>query len=240
MVKKRINDFHERRGALMPPRRVSPMMGRNQGSNYHNPFTMGRPQRGPSLFRGNHTSPRSIWGLGMNQSRGPGRSGGLLSRISGQSSGRNSGSGGLLSRLIGGGSRGETGMRGFEGLARGGNIGSSFSQSGGLMNILNQTQSVLKSASQLQPLIEQYGPLVRNFPAMWKLYKGLKDSVNEDSDSNDKENDNQTSSSKDNKSQKKSKSSKKGKSSSKHNHKTNHTTKSSSSGMGNTRPKLYI
>lgn len=42
-------------------------------------------------------------------------------------------------------------------------------------NFLSNTQKVLNTASQIGPLVQQYGPLVRNLPAMWKIYKGLKD-----------------------------------------------------------------
>lgn len=39
---------------------------------------------------------------------------------------------------------------------------------------LSNTQSVLNTAQKFGPVIEQYGPMVKNLPAMWKLYKGMK------------------------------------------------------------------
>lgn len=43
---------------------------------------------------------------------------------------------------------------------------------------VGSTQQMINTAQQALPMIQQYGPLVRNFPAMWKLYRSLK---NEDS-----------------------------------------------------------
>lgn len=44
-----------------------------------------------------------------------------------------------------------------------------------LSTMLNNTQRVLQTAESFGPLVQQYGPLVKNIPAMWKLYKGLSD-----------------------------------------------------------------
>lgn len=46
---------------------------------------------------------------------------------------------------------------------------------GNLTSMLNNTQRVLQAAESFSPLVQQYGPLVKNIPAMWKLYRGLKD-----------------------------------------------------------------
>ena len=32
----------------------------------------------------------------------------------------------------------------------------------------------MNTAQQVGPMINQYGPLVKNIPVMWKLYRGLK------------------------------------------------------------------
>ena len=51
--------------------------------------------------------------------------------------------------------------------------------SGGIMGFLNNTQQVLKTAQSIGPMVQQfqqYGSLVKNIPAMWKLYRGLKNS----------------------------------------------------------------
>ncbi|MBW8348132.1 YqfQ family protein [Bacillus sp. IITD106] len=46
---------------------------------------------------------------------------------------------------------------------------------------LTNTQQVLNTARQIGPLVQQYGPIVRNLPAMWRLYKGFKDLPSDDS-----------------------------------------------------------
>ncbi|WP_187119453.1 VrrA/YqfQ family protein [Bacillus testis] len=45
---------------------------------------------------------------------------------------------------------------------------------GNLTNMLNNTQRVLQAADSFAPLVQQYGPLVKNIPSMWKLFRGLK------------------------------------------------------------------
>jgi YqfQ-like protein len=55
---------------------------------------------------------------------------------------------------------------------------------------LNNTQQVLKAAQSIGPMIQQYAPIVRNLPAMWKLYKGLKEATAE-SESTEHESDTQ-------------------------------------------------
>lgn len=49
------------------------------------------------------------------------------------------------------------------------------------------TQQVIQTAQQALPMIQQYGPLVRNFPAMWKLYRSLKSDDTEKDESADKQ-----------------------------------------------------
>lgn len=168
----------------MPPRRVPPMMGHGRGMNQpQNPFMMQRPQRGPSPFGGRQSPPNNgMRGFGMQTGRQPrGTGGGLLGKILGNSNPQASrGAGGLLSKFLGGGSKGSGALSGFEAASRSGAGLSSLSQPGGLMNILNQTQSVLKTASQIGPMVQQYGPLVRNLPAMWRLYRGLKNASSDD------------------------------------------------------------
>lgn len=43
-----------------------------------------------------------------------------------------------------------------------------------LTGMLNNTQKVLQAAESITPLVQEYGPLVKNIPAMWKLYRGMK------------------------------------------------------------------
>ncbi|MGM0900104.1 MAG: VrrA/YqfQ family protein [Bacillota bacterium] len=90
--------------------------------------------------------------------------------------------GGILARILGKG-QGATGFPGFGASAQGATRAAG--GGGGLLNaltnpssingFLNNTQQVLKTAQQVGPMIQQYGPLVKNLPAMWKLYRGLKD-----------------------------------------------------------------
>ncbi|MEI5905817.1 VrrA/YqfQ family protein [Bacillus spongiae] len=111
-----------------------------------------------------------------------------------QSGGGNSG--GILSRLF---QRGNPAMNanniatGFERTAAqvgsgGGNSGGllrGLLQPGGVNSMLSNTQQVLQTAQQVGPMIQQiqqYGPLIKNIPAMWQLYRGLKDVDLEDSE----------------------------------------------------------
>ncbi|OMP67657.1 hypothetical protein BTO28_06860 [Domibacillus epiphyticus] len=43
-------------------------------------------------------------------------------------------------------------------------------------NWLEQARQVMVAAEQMKPLIEQYGPYVKNLPAMWKLYRAVRSS----------------------------------------------------------------
>lgn len=90
-------------------------------------------------------------------------------------------SGGFLSRLFGRGNPGG-GFNPFMGMPAAGRAagGSMFPSGGnpgglgGLANFLNNTQQVIKTAQTIGPMVQQYGPIIRNLPAMWKLYRGLK------------------------------------------------------------------
>ena len=89
--------------------------------------------------------------------------------------------GGLLSRLLG--QVNQTGARqGFNPLsfgtqqaAQGGGLLKSLTNPGTINSFLTNTQKVLNTAKQVGPLVNQYGPIVKNLPMMWKLYRGLKD-----------------------------------------------------------------
>jgi len=45
----------------------------------------------------------------------------------------------------------------------------------GLSKTLNNVQQVLKVVESTAPLIEQYGPMVKNLPAIYKMFKSLKE-----------------------------------------------------------------
>ncbi|WP_010173638.1 spore protein YqfQ [Bacillus coahuilensis] len=143
-----------------------------------NPFGMGRGMRGFSNV--------------SNQMRNvPGQRTSPLAAILGKNSGNatqlanNSGSGGILSKLFQRGagagdaasvSNAANALTGFERSA-----GATSGILSGAMNpssinsFLTNTQQVIKTAQQFGPMVQQYGPLVKNLPAMYKLYKGLKD-----------------------------------------------------------------
>lgn len=127
--------------------------------------------------------------MGMNRMARPGLFGGAQQMNSG---------GGLLSKILGrGGSAARgTGMNGLMGMQNAGRAatgGGSFLQNltnpSGLSGILNNTQQVIKTAQTIGPMIQQYGPIVRNLPAMWKIYRGFKnasaDSEDEKSETNE-------------------------------------------------------
>src|SRR5690625_3811042 len=52
----------------------------------------------------------------------------------------------------------------------------------GLSNTLNNVQQVLRLVETAAPLIQQYGPVGKNLPAMYKMVKAMKDISNEEDD----------------------------------------------------------
>ena len=42
--------------------------------------------------------------------------------------------------------------------------------------MLNNTQRVLQAAEQFTPMIQQYGPIVKNIPSIWKLMRAFNSS----------------------------------------------------------------
>lgn len=114
------------------------------------------PQRGGGAFRPSGASP--------NQSMN--RGGGMLSRLFQRQAPSQAG-------------RSAAGMFARAPQAGGGSFLQGLTNPGGIQSILNNTQQVLRTAQQIGPMVQQYGPLVRNLPAMWKLYKGFKDSTDE-------------------------------------------------------------
>ncbi|MGG5255024.1 VrrA/YqfQ family protein [Neobacillus sp. SM06] len=90
--------------------------------------------------------------------------------------------GGLLSQLFGRGTgargMGMNGLAGMQNAGRaatgGGSLLQNLTNPAGISGFLNNTQQVIKTAQTIGPMIQQYGPIVKNLPAMWKLYRGLK------------------------------------------------------------------
>lgn len=56
-----------------------------------------------------------------------------------------------------------------------------------LTTMLNNTQRVLQAAESIGPLVQQYGPFVKNIPSMWKLVQGM---TTTDTDQNEKKDNN--------------------------------------------------
>ncbi|MGP7819066.1 VrrA/YqfQ family protein [Niallia sp. 01092] len=99
------------------------------------------------------------------------------------------GGGGILSKLLGRNNRGaaanaagNVANAGARSASSGGGILKAITNPASINGFLANSQKFLNTASQIGPMINQYGPMVRNIPAMWKLYRGLKnaDFSNED------------------------------------------------------------
>ena len=129
---------------MMPPRQRNPFQGPPMGGG-----------RMPGM-RGQPNFPNQ-----MGRGGGPGKGSG----------------GGLLSKILGGGRNAATttATQGARSAATsGGGILKTLTNPSSINGFLANSQKFLNTASQLGPMINQYGPMVRNIPAMWKLYRGLK------------------------------------------------------------------
>ncbi|XJZ26253.1 VrrA/YqfQ family protein [Bacillota bacterium Lsc_1132] len=101
--------------------------------------------------------------------------------------------GGLLSKILGRGTSAPgTGMNGLFGTqtasraaAGGGSFLQNLTNPAGISGFLNNTQQVLKTAQTFGPMIQQYGPIVKNLPAMWKLYRGFKNATADTGEGNE-------------------------------------------------------
>ncbi|WP_052342833.1 VrrA/YqfQ family protein [Bacillus sp. EB01] len=151
----------------MPP---FPPMNRQGGMN--RPFMgPGRHPFGPG--RGFNGPPSPFMG-----SMSPGRHQGPQGRRGG----------GLLSRLLGksGGGQGHTrNMVSAAGNTQSGSFLKTLSNPEAINSFLANTQNVIQTAQSFGPLIEQYGPIIKNLPSMWKLYRGLKNTVDDETPKNE-------------------------------------------------------
>lgn len=125
--------------------------------------------QGRGLFSGGPTSGRGIQSMFGN--RGPMPGGGLGSLRGMQAGAAQMPKRGLLSSLL---------NRGGSGIGAGSNLGSGVagaaSGGGGFQGVLNNMQQMVRLAQTATPMIQQYGPMVRNIPAMVKMAKALRDS----------------------------------------------------------------
>ncbi|RFU71722.1 hypothetical protein D0469_00945 [Peribacillus saganii] len=115
----------------------------------------------------------------------------------GGSFGQQQGRGGLLSKLLGKSKPVPSSPISMFSLpsapkAETGGLLASLKNPGSISSFLSNTQKVLQAAEAVGPMFQQYGPLVKNFPALWKLYKGLKDSDSVSSEEPESEDNNDT------------------------------------------------
>ena len=93
----------------------------------------------------------------------------------------NRSSGGLLSRLFGGRAQSIPSM---PNASRMGSLLSNVqnvTNPSSISSMMTNVQKILKVAESVGPMVQQYGPVVKNIPAMFKIYKALKsDDTNEE------------------------------------------------------------
>ncbi|CAG9619335.1 YqfQ family protein [Sutcliffiella rhizosphaerae] len=143
-------------------------------SNMQNPMMMMRNQSPFMGGMGNVGGGMNPGGI-MNAGGGS-RGGGLLARLLGRTGARSIGNMGGLGQLAsGGGGLGQLANTGG-GLGQLANAGTlqQLVNPNNLTGMLGNVQKALKMAEGVMPMVQQYGPLVRNVPAMLKLYSELK------------------------------------------------------------------
>lgn len=55
-----------------------------------------------------------------------------------------------------------------------------------ISRFLGQTQQVLHTGQQIGAMIQQYGPIIRNLPTLWKIYKGFQTEETEEAKDSEK------------------------------------------------------
>ncbi|MFP7493854.1 VrrA/YqfQ family protein [Terribacillus saccharophilus] len=122
---------------------------------------MARNPLGPSMFgrRGQPPVRRDPFypARGSFQQQAPRQSGGLP---------------GILQKILNRGGRG----RSVQAAAKAA-LPASSSPTGkfSLLDMLNHTQNALKAAESFMPMVQEYGPMVKNLPSMLRMMKALKD-----------------------------------------------------------------
>ncbi|WP_262372479.1 YqfQ family protein [Sutcliffiella horikoshii] len=165
----------------------SPFMQQPQ-NNMFNMFNMPNSNMSnmPNQMLRNPSSPfmgggagRGMGLLGGGNSGGGG--GGLLAKLFGRTGARSIGNMGGLGQLANTGAGG-----GLSQLANAGTLQQLINPNN-LTGMLGNVQKALKMAEGVVPMVQQYGPLVRNMPAMLKLYNELKNVDDDDDTDNDNE-----------------------------------------------------
>jgi YqfQ-like protein len=171
---------------MQQPRPRIPMQGR-MGPYMMGPGAFGGQQQMMNPYGGN--VPMMGYQHNFNGRRP------TMGQTMGRGQGRRNG-GGLLSKILGGKKQGNQfgGPRGMQIANQAGPNGSrgvgsilqTLSNPDSLTGFLNNTQKVLNTAQSIGPMIQQYGPIVKNLPMMWKLYKGFKDLPTEEKSETEK------------------------------------------------------
>ncbi|MBT2645970.1 hypothetical protein J7E52_04380 [Bacillus sp. ISL-34] len=137
-----------------------------QSPQIHHPYQqMQRPMvqnirqvpQGPQGFRGPFIHPQ-------RQEMPPAKKEGLLSKILGKSK-QKAASPNLFAPAA---STNQSSSR-----SSGGGILETLKNPESLNNMLSNTQKVLQAAEQFTPMVEQYGPVIKNLPSMWKVFRSI-------------------------------------------------------------------
>ncbi|WP_226680115.1 YqfQ family protein [Sutcliffiella horikoshii] len=180
---------------MQQPMRPSPFrMGPGPSSfmqqphnNMFNMFNMPNPPmsnmpnpmfRNPSSFMGGAGGGAGR-GMGLLGGNSRGGGGGLLAKLFGRTGARSIGNMGGLGQLANTGAGGGLGQ-----LANAGTLQQLINPNN-LTGMLGNVQKALKMAEGVMPMVQQYGPLVRNMPAMYKLYNELKNVDDDDETDNE-------------------------------------------------------
>ena len=67
----------------------------------------------------------------------------------------------------------------------GGSMMQTLTNPASINGFLTNTQKILNTANQVGPIVQQYGPIVKNLPAMWRLYRGLKNAPDANTEENE-------------------------------------------------------
>ncbi|MFJ7975030.1 VrrA/YqfQ family protein [Peribacillus sp. NPDC096379] len=169
----------------MPPNRMfgqGPGFGHGRGNGNPQSFRGQNGFSGPARFAPpqarNGMNPGFGFGQGQrNQQQQPTSSGGLLSKLLGKNKNKAPSNPFAPPSAAGQATRGGAATTG----AGAGGILETLKNPGALSGMLANTQKVLQAAEQVTPMIQQYGPIVKNIPSMWKIYQGLKSSGSTDS-----------------------------------------------------------
>ncbi|WP_350299493.1 VrrA/YqfQ family protein [Peribacillus frigoritolerans] len=123
------------------------------------PMAQNRRQvpQGPQGFRGPFNQPQ-------RQEMPPAKKEGLLAKILGKSK-QKAASPNLFAPA---GSSNQSSSR-----SSGGGILETLKNPDSLNNMLSNTQKVLQAAEQFTPMVEQYGPVIKNLPSMWKVFRSI-------------------------------------------------------------------